>query len=188
MAGATGRTAFGGAVVVERALPSLVPRFNRAVSRLARSVSATGPMHRVLSNPPGVRYEQSEWALPRAALADGARELLAALAADGLEVGLPVRLRVGAAETGWLHPAHGRADGWVAVRVPRGTDHEPVLARAWGVLRNHGGRPHWASRYDWTVEDTAAAYPRFADFRRVRDDYDPDRVFAAAALAAVLGD
>ncbi len=186
--GATGRTAFGGAVVVERALPRLVPRLNRVVSRLARTVTATGPMHRVLSSPPGTRYEQSEWALPREALADGARELLAALAADGLEVGLPVRLRVGAAETGWLHPASGRATGWVGVRVPRGTDHGPVFARAWEVLRAHDGRPHWASRHDWTVDDTVAAYPRLPDFRRVRDDYDPDRVFAAPALSAVLGD
>lgn len=188
VAGATGRTALGGAVVVERALPRLVPRFNRAVSRLARTVSASGPMHRVLSSPPAVRFEQTEWALPRAALADGARELLATLAEDGLEVGLPVRLRVGPPESGWLHPAHDRATAWVAVRVPRGTDHAPVLERAWRVLRAHGGRPHWASRSDWTVEDTAAAYPRLPDFRRVRDDYDPDRVFTTAPLAAVLGD
>ncbi|WP_165825623.1 D-arabinono-1,4-lactone oxidase [Actinomycetospora cinnamomea] len=188
VAGATGRTALGGAVVVERALPRLVPRFNRAVSRLARTVSATGPMYRVLSSPPAVRFEQTEWALPRAALAAGARELLAALADDGLEVGLPVRLRVGAPESGWLHPAHDRATGWVAVRVPRGTDHAPVLERAWRVLRDHGGRPHWASRSDWTVEDTARAYPRLPDFRRVRDDYDPERVFATPELAEVLGD
>ena len=187
VAGATGRTALGGAVVVERALPRLVPRFNRAVSRLARRVSATGPMHRVLSSPPAVRYEQTEWALPRAALAEGARELFAALADDHLEVGLPVRLRVGAPESGWLHPAHDRPTAWVAVRVPRGTDHAPVLERAYRVLRAHGGRPHWASRSDWTVEDTARAYPRLPDFRRVRDDYDPDRVFATPALAAVLG-
>jgi L-gulono-1,4-lactone dehydrogenase len=188
VAGATGRTALGGAVVVERALPSLVPRFNRAVSRLARTVSAHGPMHRVLSSPPAVRYEQTEWAVPRDALADGARELLAALADDHLEVGLPVRLRVGPPESAWLHPAHGRATGWIAVRVPRGTDHAPVLERAWRVLRDHDGRPHWASRSDWTADDTAAAYPRLPDFRRIRDDYDPDRVFATPPLAAVLGD
>jgi L-gulonolactone oxidase len=188
VAGATGRTALGGAVVVERALPRLVPRFNRAVSRLARRLSATGPMYRVLSSPPAVRYEQTEWALPRAALAEGARELFAALADDHLEVGLPVRLRVGAPESGWLHPAHDRPTAWVAVRVPRGTDHAPVLERAYRVLRAHGGRPHWASRSDWTVEDTARAYPRLPDFRRLRDDYDPDRVFATPALAAVLGD
>lgn len=188
VAGATGRTALGGAVAVERALPRLVPRLNRAVSRLARTVTATGAMHRVLSSPPPVRFEQTEWALPREALADGARELLAALADGGLEVGLPVRLRVGPAETGWLHPAHGRETGWLAVRVPRGTDPEPAFATTWAVLAAHGGRPHWASRHDWTAEQVAAAYPRLADFRRVRDAYDPDRVFVNPALAALLDD
>ena len=184
--GATGRTAFGGAMVVERALPRLVPRLNRVVSRLARTVSATGAMHRVLSNPPAVRFEQTEWALPRDALADGVRALLAALAGD-LEVGLPVRMRLGAPETAWLHPAHGRPTGWVSVRVPRGTDPAPVLGAASRVLAAHGGRPHWASHHDLDAAAVAAAYPRFADFARVRDAYDPERVFANASLSALLG-
>lgn len=187
VAGATGRTALGGAMVVERALPRLVPRMNRAVSRLARTVTATGAMHRVLSSPPPVRYEQSEWALPRAALADATRELVDAFTADGLEVGLPLRLRSGRAESGWLHPAGGRDTGWLAVRIPRGTDPEPAFATAWRVLRAHDGRPHWATRHDWTVADTEASYPDLARFRRVRDDYDPDRVFANPALDEVLG-
>lgn len=188
VAGATGRTALGGAVAVERALPRLVPRFNRAVSRLARTVTATGAMHRVLSSPPAVRYEQTEWALPREALVTASRDLLTALAGGGLEVGLPVRLRVGPAETGWLHPAHDRPSGWLSVRIPRGTDPDPVLAAAWSVLRAHDGRPHWATRHDWGVDEVARAYPRFADFRRVRDDYDPERVFVNPALATLLGD
>jgi L-gulonolactone oxidase len=186
-AGATGRTALGGAVVVERALPRLAPSLNRVVSRLARTVSATGAGHRVLSDPPAVRYEQTEWALPREALADGVRALLTGLA-DGLETGLPVRMRVGPAEPGWLHPAHDRPTGWIAVRVPRGLDPGPVLDRASQVLGDHGGRPHWATRHDWAAPDVAAAYPRLADFLRVRDAYDPDRVFTNPALARLLGD
>jgi L-gulonolactone oxidase len=186
-AGATGRTALGGAVVVERAVPRLAPSLNRVASRLARTVSATGAGYRVLSDPPAVRYEQTEWALPREALADGLRALLTALA-DGLETGLPVRMRLGAAESGWLHPAHGRATGWVAVRVPRGTDPGPALARAAEVLRAHEGRPHWGTRHDFTAVDVARAYPRLPDFRRVRDDYDPDRVFTNPALARLLDD
>jgi L-gulono-1,4-lactone dehydrogenase len=186
-AGATGRTALGGAVVVERALPRLAPSLNRVVSRLARTVSATGAGHRVLSNPPAVRYEQSEWAVPRDVLVGSLRTLLAQLA-DGLETGLPVRMRVGPAERGWLHPAYGRDTGWIAVRVPRGTDPGPVLARTATVLRAHGGRPHWGTRHDFDAVDVAAAYPRFADFARVRDDYDPDRVFTNPALARLLGD
>ncbi|GAA4842679.1 D-arabinono-1,4-lactone oxidase [Actinomycetospora corticicola] len=186
-AGATGRTALGGAVVVERALPRLAPSLNRVVSRLARTVSATGTGHRVLSNPPAVRYEQSEWAVPREVLVGSLRALLAQLA-DGLETGLPVRMRVGPAERGWLHPAHGRATGWIAVRVPRGTDPGPVLARTASVMRAHGGRPHWGTRHDFDAVDVDVAYPRFADFARVRDDYDPDRVFTNPALARLLGD
>ncbi len=186
-AGATGRTALGGAVVVERALPRLAPSLNRVASRLARTVSATGAGHRVLFDPPAVRYEQSEWALPREALTDGLRALLGALA-DGLETGLPVRMRLGAAESGWLHPAHGRPTGWVAVRVPRGTDPGPVLGRTAEVLRAHGGRPHWGTRHDFAAPDVAAAYPQLPDFLRVRDAYDPDRVFTNPALARLLGD
>jgi FAD/FMN-containing dehydrogenase len=99
-----------------------------------------------------------------------------------------VRMRLGAAETGWLHPAHARPVGWVAVRVPRGTDPGPVVGRATEVLRAHGGRPHWGTRHDFAAADVAAAYPRFDDFRRVRDDYDPERVFTNPALARLLGD
>ncbi|MDL5154900.1 D-arabinono-1,4-lactone oxidase [Actinomycetospora termitidis] len=186
-AGATGRTALGGAVVVERALPRLAPSLNRVVSRLARTVSATGAGHRVLSDPPAVRYEQAEWAVPRELLVPSLRDLLPRLA-DGLETGLPVRMRVGPAERGWLHPAYGRDTGWVAVRIPRGTDPGPVLARTAAVLRAHGGRPHWGTRHDFDAVDVAAAYPRSADFGRVRDDYDPDRVFTNPALSRLLGD
>lgn len=186
-AGATGRTALGGAVVVERALPRLAPSLNRVASRLARTVSATGAGHRVLSDPPPVRFEESEWAVPRERLVEAMRALLATLA-EGLETGLPVRMRVGPAETGWLHPAYGRETGWVAVRVPRGTDPGPLLARTATLMRAHGGRPHWGTRHDFDAVDVAAAYPRLADFHRVRDDYDPDRVFTNPALARLLGD
>ena len=185
-AGVTGRTALGGAMVVERALPRLVPRLNRVVSRLARTVTATGAMHRVLSTPPSGRYEQTEWALDRDALAPAARALVTALAGD-LEPGLPVRLRVGDAESGWLHPAHDRPTGWIGVRVPRGGDPAPVLAAATEVLADHGGRPHWASRHALDAAALAPLYPRLDDFRRVRDDYDPDRVFVNAALEELLG-
>ena len=97
-------------------------------------------------------------------------------------------MRVGSAESGLLHPAQGRATGWVAVRVPRGTDPGPVLDRASEVLRAHDGRPHWGTRHDFDADDVAAAYPGLADFLRVRDAYDPDRVFTNPPLARLLGD
>jgi L-gulonolactone oxidase len=134
-----------------------------------------------------VRAEVSEWGLPREALQYALRELDAATAARGTVPRMPVLVRVGAAETGWLHPAFGRATAWVAVRVRRGTDHEPLFGLVASVLGDVGGRPHWGTRHDWTSVDVDAAYPRVVDFRRVRDRLDPARRFTNPHLETLLG-
>jgi L-gulonolactone oxidase len=183
--------AVGGGVALGRTVPRLVPRLNRAASRLARSAPVTGEVtdlaHRALLAPPVVRWEESEWALPREALADGVRGLLAAIADASLEVGFPLEVRVGPAETGWLHPAYGRDTGWIAVHTPSGADPEPLSQLTASVLAAHGGRPHWAKRHPWTHTEVADAYPKLPEFRAVRDRHDPARVFASPYLDSLLG-
>jgi FAD/FMN-containing dehydrogenase len=177
--------AAGSAHALGRVAPRLAPAFRRSASRW--SGSTTGPPHRVLVVERPVRAEVSEWALPREALGHALRELDAATAARGVASRMPVLIRVGAAETGWLNPAYGRATAWVAVRVRRGTDAEPLFGLVASVLGDVGGRPHWGTRHDWTSADVDARYPRAADFRRVRDRLDPHRLFATPYLDTLLG-
>ena len=177
--------AVGSANALGRVVPRLAPALRRSASRW--SGSTTGPAYRVLVSERPVRAEISEWALPHDALGHALRELDAATAARGVVPRMPVLVRVGAAESGWLHPAFDRATAWVAVRVRRGTDPEPLFGLVASVLEDVGGRPHWATRHDWTAVDVDAAYPRAADFRRVRDRLDPDRRFAGPHLDAILG-
>jgi L-gulonolactone oxidase len=134
-----------------------------------------------------VRAEVSEWAVPREALRYALRELDAAAAARGTAPRMPVLVRVGAADPGWLHPAYDRETAWIAVRVRHGTDPEPLFGLVASVLGDVDGRPHWGTRHDWTATDVEAAYPRAADFRRVRDRLDPDRRFASPHLETILG-
>jgi FAD-linked oxidoreductase len=178
--------AVGGGVALGRTVPRLVPTINRAATVLTGSGSVTDLAHRVLVSRPVVRWEESEWALPREALADGVRELLGAIKERELDVGFPLEVRVGPAESGWLHPAYGRATGRVAEHTAIGTDPEPLSRLAADVLGAHGGRPHWGKRHPWTAQQVADAYPKLADFRAVRDRYDPDRVFTNPHLAALL--
>jgi L-gulonolactone oxidase len=180
-----GSAAAGSVQALGRVVPRLAPALRRSASRW--SGSTTGPAHRVLVVERPVRAEVSEWAVPRGALARALRELDAATAARGVASRMPVLIRTGAAETGWLHPAHDRATAWVAVRVRRGTDPEPLFGLVASVLGDVGGRPHWGARHDWTAVDVDAAYPRAADFRRVRDRLDPDRRFATPYVEALLG-
>jgi L-gulonolactone oxidase len=177
--------AVGSAQALGRVVPRLAPALRRSASRWSRSTS--GPAHRVLVAERPIPAEVTEWALPREALGHALRELAAATTVRDLVPRLPVLVRVGAAETGWLHPAYGRPTAWVAVRSRRGTDSEPLFGLVASVLRDVGGRPHWGTRHDWTAADVDAAYPRAADFRRVRDTLDPDRRFANPHLDAVLG-
>ena len=179
--------AVGGGVALGRTVPRLVPTINRAATRWERRGSVTDLAYRALGSHPILRWEESEWALPRAAVSEAVRDLLAQISARGLDVGFPLEVRVGPAETGWLHPAHGRDTAWVAVHSALGTDPEPLSMLAAQVLGAHQGRPHWGKRHPWTAEQVAAGYPRLADFRAVRDRRDPHRVFTNSYVATLLG-
>ena len=43
--------------------------------------------------------------------------------------------------------------------------------------RAYGGRPHWGKVNYLTGDDLARIYPRWHDWWRVRDKYDPGGVF-----------
>lgn len=176
------------AVGSAEALGRMVSRLAPALWRTARwGGPAVGPAYRLLLDPRPQRAESAEWALPREAIGSAVRELAAATADRGLEPRSPVVVRVGPAETGWLHPAYGRSTAWVAVRAHRGSDTGPLFELVGSVLGAAGGRPHWAGRHAWTAAEVGSAYPRLAEFNAVRDLLDPDRRFGNEHLDALLG-
>ena len=55
------------------------------------------------------------------------------------------------------------------------------------IAMSHGGRPHWGKLHSRAADYLRSVYPRFDDFRAVRDRVDPDRLFGNAYLERVLG-
>ena len=55
-------------------------------------------------------------------------------------------------------------------------------------MRSFGGRPHWGKMHTRDAEYLRSVYPRFDEFRAIRDRFDPDRVFTNEHLRQVLGD
>ena len=170
--------------------------WGRAVTRLASTAWSSwppparwapgteGPPHEVLPDPQPWNPDSAEWAVPRDALAGALRELGAAATARGWEL-RPVRVRLGAAETGWVHPAHGRDTAWLRIRTRAAQ--EPLRRLAGAVLEDASGRPAWTARNDWSPDELAVAYPHWPDFQRARATYDPDRRFTDENLARILG-
>jgi xylitol oxidase len=62
-----------------------------------------------------------------------------------------------------------------------------VLPAIEAALLPLGARPHWGKCFVATAAELAPLYPRWEDFRSLRDQRDPDRKFGNAFLDTVLG-
>lgn len=98
----------------------------------------------------------------------------------------PVILRCTGPSTAWLSPSQGQETvyfGLVVYYAEDGTlsgSGMDFLRAAEEVLAAHGGRPHWGKYFEAPLYDWRALYPRWDDFRRVRDELDPGHRFANA--------
>ena len=65
--------------------------------------------------------------------------------------------------------------------------HARYFAAFEDIVAEHDGRPHWGKMHTLGLEQLSGLYPHLEDFRAVRDEVDPDRVFANPYLQRVLG-
>ena len=179
---------FGALNRVTNRVPAVIPRFNQVSSRLLTARTYSDVAHRVFISPRGVVFREMEYAVPRPAGLEALRECRAAIDASDLRITFPVEIRVTPADDIPLSTSSGRESVYLAFHTHRDVDHLRYFALLEPILRAHDGRPHWGKVHTRTAADLAPAYPRFGDFLALRDQLDPDRVFANPYLRRVLGD
>ncbi len=180
-------TLFGGVNRVAARVPAAVPRVNQVSARMLTERRYSDVAHRVLTSPRRVVFKEMEYAVPREAGLAALREARAAIDASGWRITFPVEIRVVPGDDAPLSTSTGHDSVYLAFHTWRGVDHVPYFLGIEQILRDHGGRPHWAKVHTRTVDDLAPAYPRFGEFLAMRDRLDPDRVFDNAYLRRVLG-
>jgi L-gulonolactone oxidase len=180
-------TVFAAACRLGRAAPSAVPAISAVAARALTARTYTDRSDRVFCTPRRVRFVEMEYEIPRAALP----EVLSALPViiDGLpfKVLFPVEVRFTGPDDVWLSHGYGRASAYVAIHQYAGAPYEPYFRAFEQVCAPLGGRPHWGKLHYRDAASLRAAYRRFDDFRTVRDQLDPGRVFANAYTERVLG-
>ena len=139
----------------------------------------------VFASPRLVRFEEMEYALPRARAADAVRAAREILARH--PVSFPIELRFSAADDALLSPAHARESAYVAVHVFEGMEFEAPFREVEAVLRAWDGRPHWGKRSFLAADELAPRYPRWDAFAAIRARLDPDGRFVNPWLARTLG-
>ncbi|AYG02616.1 D-arabinono-1,4-lactone oxidase [Gryllotalpicola protaetiae] len=170
--------------------PAMIPGVNRLATRLTGDREFTDASPKVFVTNRSVRFRETEYALPRAAVPEALRELDRLIERRGWRISFPVEVRSAAADDNWLSTAYGRETGYIAVhRYYRETrpDQLEYFAAAEKIMVEAGGRPHWGKLHTRDAGFFAQAYPRFDDFLAARDRLDPGRVFRNPYLDRVLG-
>ena len=133
-----------------------------------------------------VRFVESEYAVPRHEVEAVLAELRAWFARTGAPVPFPVEVRFVAADDVWLSTAHERDNAYVAVHQYHRMDPRPLFAAFEAIVAEHEGRPHWGKVHTLGAERLRELYPRFDDFRAVRERLDPGHLFTNDHVARLL--
>lgn len=170
-----------------RRLPGLTSPVNAVASRALTERQYTGPSYDVFVTPRRVRFREMEYAIPVEAVPEALREIREWFSTSQVPVPFPIEVRFVAADDVWLSTAHGRASGYIAVHQYVGMEYREYFQAVARIMAGYGGRPHWGKMHWLRQAELEQLYPRFGDFLRVRDEYDPTGVFANRYTKRVFG-
>lgn len=131
--------------------------------------------HRLYGKPGFVQYQ---FVLPEASAEAGMREVLAHVSAAGNASFLAVLKRLGEAGEGLL--SFPMAGYTLALDLPLRAGTLPLLDALDAIVLAHGGRVYLAKDARLPASALAAMYPRLDEWRNIRAQLDPDRLFVSA--------
>ena len=167
--------------------PPLVPGMAQLTARALSPREFSDDSWRVFCSRRAVRFVESEYAVPRAAVRDVVLALKDWVDRHDDALPFPVEVRFLAADDVWLSTAYGRDTAYVAVHQYHRMEHARYFSAFEAIVAEHAGRPHWGKLHTLDAERLRPLYPRFDDVLRVRRQLDPTGLFGNDYLERVLG-
>jgi L-gulono-1,4-lactone dehydrogenase len=178
--------AFGAITKLGKRRPALIPRLATAAPSSGR-VEFVDKSFKVFASPRLVKFVEQEYAIPRAAIPEALRAITEMVDRKGYNISFPVEVRVTAADEIALSTAYGRASGYIAVHMVKGSDHTAYFADVEDILRTYDGRPHWGKLHTRTYDDLAPTYKRIDEVRSLRERMDPTGLCSNEYVNRVIG-
>jgi L-gulono-1,4-lactone dehydrogenase len=169
--------ALGLACRTGRAVPRLVPRLNRLIAGAMSASEVEDRGHRVYATHRAVRFNEMEYAIPRAHARDAIERVLALVERRSLPILFPLEVRFAAADDAFLSTAHGRESCYIAVHQYARMEFETYFRAVEEIMDSYGGRPHWGKRHYQSAASLRDRYPAWDRFQAVRTRLDPAGVF-----------
>jgi L-gulonolactone oxidase len=179
--------AFGTLCRVGRLRPSWIPRLAKILPSASSTTEYTDRSDRVFTSPRRVHFYEMEYAVPRDAIPEALNRVRSLVDEIGMQISFPVEVRVVAPDDIPLSTAQGRATGYIAVHVYRGTPYDAYFQGVERIMDSYDGRPHWGKMHFQRAETLAPRNPQWDAFQQVRRRMDPEGRFTNPYLDRVLG-
>lgn len=153
---------------------------------LARQSSRTGPSHRMLMRATDMQFAVMEYALPIQHAAEVLEGLAATLRRSDASIVHPIRLRPVAEDVAWISPFYRQNSVCIELRCKNDAKGQALLARLEPQFKKHHGRPHWGLHHEISAREAAEMYPRWDEFRALRQRLDPRGRLLNAKLKTLL--
>ncbi len=170
-----------------RRLPGQVPRLNRLIASAMSESRVQDHGYRVYATPRKVRFNETEYAIPRAHAREALERAMELIERRRLPILFPFEVRFSAGDDALLSTAHERETCYIAAHQYRGMEFESFFRGFEEIMDSYGGRPHWGKRHYQTAATLRERYPEWDRFQAVRARLDPEGVFSNDYTRRVLG-
>nr|XP_025972374.1 L-gulonolactone oxidase-like isoform X1 [Dromaius novaehollandiae] len=174
-------------------VPSLVRWINRFFFWLLFSsrVENVAISYKIFNYECRFKQHVQDWAIPIEKTKEALLELKAALENNPKMVAhYPVEVRFARGDEIWLSPCFRRDSCYMNIIMYRPYGKNVPRLNYWltyeGIMKKHGGRPHWAKAHTCTRKDFETMYPAFPKFCAVREKLDPTGMFLNTYLEKVF--
>lgn len=169
-----------------RRIPALSERISRFAAQRVPVSESVRESHRGYTTPRLLRYQQTEYSIPIERLPMVMRQIDRLISALRFRVHFPLHVTFVKADTLWLSPCYQRDSACIAVHMYRGMPYDDYFAAVTDIFDRNDGRPHWGKLHEKGAHELRSLYPRFDDFRQLRQDMDPRGLFLNPHVAALF--
>lgn len=146
-----------------------------------------GPSYEIFGNLRDIRFNEMEYTVPAEVGPKVLKEVLDMIKKKGLPIVFPIEARYVPADEVWLSPFYKRDGFAISCHNFHDKPYKAYFAEVEKIFLKYDGRPHWGKVNSLGAKEFAARYERFADFKKLRQEMDPNNLFVNDYLRYALG-
>jgi FAD-linked oxidoreductase len=133
------------------------------------------------------KFMEMEYNLPVEHFREVMDKIRSAIRTHKFQTLFPIEIRFVKGDELWLSPSYQRDSVYFAVHTYISEDYRPYFECIEKIFQEHGGRPHWGKWHSMNAACLKKVYPKFDEFLKMREEFDPEGMFLNQHLEQIFG-